>query len=176
MDGQKVIDEIADGKFFPDSQRSGFFKKFAPGQDVGPSADLKSVHRACDESAMSELYVDESCPGQIDDATANETGELKHVADAVDSDVSISSAESDGELTSMDSDEEVPQPGEKVRAKIPAEESGFVHRRSHLVHHFAGTEHYGQKFLVCGKLLTDVYSPCTEARAPNMLCKSCNRR
>ena len=64
----------------------------------------------------------------------------------------------------------------RFRAKIPKEESWYVHSKSHLIHRFDGTRHNTMRFLVCGKVLTDAYALCTEATAWNTLCRSCNRR
>ena len=91
-----------------------------------------------------------------------------------DSDSSSSGSDA---LSSDHSDvAEPPARVKRFRAKIPKEESWYVHSKSHLIHRFDGTRHNTMRFLVCGKVLTDAYALCTEATAWNTLCRSCNRR
>lgn len=93
-----------------------------------------------------------------------------------DEDSESSSGESDA-LSSDHSDvAEPPARVKRFRARIPKEESWYVHSKSHLIHRFDGTRHNSVRFLVCGKILTDAYALCTEATAWNTLCRSCNRR
>ena len=91
-----------------------------------------------------------------------------------DSDSSSSGSDA---LSSDHSDvAEPPARVKRFRARIPKEESWYVHSKSHLIHRFDGTRHNTMRFLVCGKVLTDAYALCTEATAWNTLCRSCNRR
>ena len=88
-----------------------------------------------------------------------------------------SSSDSSGAPTSDES--EIDEPAAKVkrfRARIPEGQAWFVHSKSHLVHRLDGDDLEGIRFTVCGKRLTDMYEPCTEATAWNILCKSCNRK
>lgn len=106
---------------------------------------------------------------------AKETG--NEPENAGTSDESDSSSLSSGCLSSDDSDlAEPPAKVKRIRARIPEGQRWYVHIRSHLVHRFDGDVHNGLRFLVCGKRLTDAFTPCTEASAWNVLCKSCNRR
>ena len=174
---QRVIDSIAEGKFSPDSQRSEFFNMSVVSKDLPEADDSRSIHSRADASAMSELYVDESCPAPDAVNAGLDADVLSAGPDEPAVDDSDSSSDSDGSLVSVESFSQEPVARVKrFRARIPAEESWFVHARSHLVHRYNGNEHFGQKFLVCGKLLTDAYGPCTESSAWNVLRKSCNRR
>ena len=88
-----------------------------------------------------------------------------------------SSSDSDDALSSAESVEHEFTPRVKrFRAKIPENQLWFVHSKSHLVRRHDGDVHDGIMFTVCGRRITGTYSPCTEATAWNILCKSCNRK
>ena len=147
---QRVIDSIAEGKFSPDSQRSEFFNMSVVSKDLPEADDSRSIHSRADASAMSELYVDESCPAPDAVNAGLDADVLSAGPDEPAVDDSDSSSDSDGSLVSVESFSQEPVARVKrFRARIPAEESWFVHARSHLVHRYDGNEHFGQKFLVC---------------------------
>lgn len=186
---QGVIDAIYDGSFFPDDQ-------------VLPH-DVKSEPVACDGvvSVCSSQYEPSLADGdaQVDahgpglpalkgydtdgigpkgaDIADDEDGGPGHAQVLDDGEDSDSSSSGSDALSSDHSDvAEPPARVKRFRARIPKEESWYVHSKSHLIHRFDGTRHNAMRFLVCGKLLTDAYALCTEATAWNTLCRSCNRR
>ena len=198
---QGVIDAIYDGSFFPDDQRSGFFRP--QNVDAGLPQNVKLEQAAFDGAvsvcssqyepsvADGDAHVDAPSPGppvlrgHDPDGTASknadtmnvENGTPDHASVPVDGEDSDSSSSGSDALSSDHSDvAEPPARVKRFRARIPKEESWYVHSKSHLIHRFDGTRHNTMRFLVCGKLLTDAYALCTEATAWNTLCRSCNRR
>jgi hypothetical protein len=176
---QKMIDAIYDGSFSPDGERSTFFRPHAPEPAKSTTAPVKL--EGMDDDGF--ILVSESecapldAPGTMDDGDVQSTpaGCEPHNAD-VDGNSSDSDSSSNDASSSDSSDVAVVQPRVKrFRAKIPADESWFVHAKSCLVHRFNGGVHNDVKFLVCGKRWTTSYVPCSEATAWNALCKSCNR-
>ena len=181
-----MIDEIHNGNFSPDNQRSKFFPKGAVAVETtsrdGPALDPPGFNDSqlpvdavvkvepSEPETDAELH---AVPAHGDDAPVSELGESGEIIESSDSSSSSdesSSSESDGN--------EAQRKVKRFRARIPRDESWYVHRRSHLIHRFEpGDQFFGDtKFLVCGKQLTDAYSLCTEASAWNSLCKSCNRK
>ena len=174
---QRVIDEITNGNFSPDEQRSRFF--CAEGADevrADPNTadgdeciDVESVK----SQQCSELLI------EVPDGEPTGAGDTQHATgNGPEVELDDSSSDDEGQLSSEDSDmPDLPPPRVKrFRARIPVEEKWFVHAKSRLVHRFENDCHDGVQILVCGKRLTQAYEPCTEATAWNVLCKSCNRR
>ena len=198
---QGVVDAIYNGSFFPDDQRSGFFRPHD--FNAMPPSDVKIEPSVCDGvvSVCSSQYepsvADVDAQAESNDPDPHARGECGPdnisskgadnfdggagipgpdvvPADGEDSDSSSSGSDA---LSSDHSDvAEPPARVKRFRARIPKEESWYVHSKSHLIHRFDGTRHNTMRFLVCGKVLTDAYALCTEATAWNTLCRSCNRR
>jgi hypothetical protein len=191
---QKVVDAIADGSFSPDSQRSEFFRaEHDSGEfeevrtgEMPAAAETLVPSQTELESNVSELLecsgggVEATEPGVDDHALQAGNGVPEHASEPEQADASnssSSSSDSDDALSSAESDQ--PEPAARVkrfRAKIPENQLWFVHSKSHLVHRHDGNVQDGTMFTVCGRRLTGVYKPCTEATAWNVLCKSCNRK
>ena len=174
---QRVIDEIANGNFSPDEQRSRFFSAEGA-HEVRANPNTANADECIDVESVksqqcSELMIEDP------DSVPTGAGDTQNAAGngpEVESD--DSSSDDEGQLSSEDSDlPDLPPPRVKrFRARIPVEEKWFVHAKSRLVHRFENDCHDGVQILVCGKRLTQAYEPCTEATAWNVLCKSCNRR
>jgi hypothetical protein len=191
---QKVGDAIADGSFSPDSQRSEFFRaEHDSGEfeevrtgEMPAAAETLVPSQTELESNVSELLecsgggVEATEPGVDDHALQAGNGVPEHASEPEQADASnssSSSSDSDDALSSAESDQ--PEPAARVkrfRAKIPENQLWFVHSKSHLVHRHDGNVQDGTMFTVCGRRLTGVYKPCTEATAWNVLCKSCDRK
>ena len=174
---QRVIDEIANGNFSPDEQRSRFFGAVgADGNMAGPNT--ADGDECIDVESIKSQQYSEVTP-EVPDGEPTNAGDAQRAAgDEHDVDSDDSSSDDEGQLSSEDSDApDLPPPRVKrFRARIPVEEKWFVHAKSRLVHRFENDCHEGIRILVCGKRLTHAYEPCTEATAWNVLCKSCNRR
>ena len=122
-------------------------------------------------------YEPDSAASKGADITDRKNGTPGNASEHVNGEDSDSSSSGSDALSSDHSDvAEPPARVKRFRARIPKEESWYVHSKSHLIHRFDGTLHNTMRFLVCGKLLTDAYALCTEATAWNTLCRSCNRR
>ena len=198
---QGVVDAIYNGSFFPDDQRSGFFRPQSSNA-VLPQ-NVKSEPLVCDgvisvcssqyEPSVTDLdiQVEAHSPdpaglkgGGLDctspkgaGVTGEGHGNPGHDSAHVDGEDSDSSSSGSDALSSDHSDvADPPARVKRFRARIPEEESWYVHSKSHLIHRFNGTRHNTTRFLVCGKILTDAYALCTEATAWNTLCRSCNKR
>ena len=198
---QGVIDAVHSGSFFPDDQRSGFFKdamgarpahsvvkvehdEFCRGLSVCSSPYEPSVAEVDVQNCSKDVGVSGSAqPGYPCEAVEegpnvcgvdgkNDPTDLNGDGDDTDSSSSGSDALSSDHSVVADPPARV----KRFRARIPADERWYVHSKSHLIHRFDGTCHNAMRFLVCGKLLTDAYALCTEATAWNTLCRSCNRR
>ena len=198
---QGVIDAVHNGSFFPDDQRSGFFKapkdlrptpptvKVEPGDDghgasVCSSPYEPSIAEGSDQvDSSAVMCVNDAQFGLPGDGVGNATNNFgirgqndSQPLHGDDEDSDSSSSGSD----SLSSDHSVvadpPARVKRFRARIPKDESRYLHSKSHLIHRYDGTCHSAMRFLVCGKLLTDAYALCTEATAWNTLCRSCNRR
>ena len=189
---QKVIDAIAEGSFQPDSQRQSFLRSRSPAvaQD---GAQEDADHGATNEVAQSQTEGEsnvslllecsggEVVPTELDPGTQEQIdGEEAADPEAgpgADVPSCSSSSDSDDALSSAESVEHEFTPRVKrFRAKIPENQLWFVHSKSHLVRRHDGDVHDGIMFTVCGRRITGTYSPCTEATAWNILCKSCNRK
>ena len=187
--------------FFPDDQRSGFFKarhEATPApqtvkvehDEVGRAASVcnspyePSIAEAGDHSGLDAMAggMDRQTPvpGGVSLGDANvSNGNGPDVPSPFPDEVDDSDSSSSGS-DALSSDHSVvadpPARVKRFRARIPSGESWYVHSKSHLIHRYEGTCHNALRFLVCGKLLTDAYALCTEATAWNTLCRSCNRR
>jgi len=178
---QRVIDSIANDEFFPDSQRSCFFRADAHPQDAGMALGESPVFAAGDSFGEGLVKTETQCGLAGMDAVSvasspdgNALEPEKVVEDAGSSDSTSNDSE---QMSSDDSDTAEPPPKVKrFRARIPTDEKWYAHSRSHLIHRYDGDCHNEIRFLVCGKRLNDSYKLCTEASAWNVLCKSCNRR
>ena len=179
---QRVIDAIANDEFFPDLQRSCFFRAAACSQDVGAALGENSGFTAGEKfgecfSVKSETRRDVAGPDAISVASSPDDAAVEPEKSADDAGSSDSTSNDSEQLSSDDSDTAEPPPKVKrFRARIPTDEKWYVHSRSHLIHRYDGDCHNEIRFLVRGKRLNDSYKICTEASAWNVLCKSCNRR
>ena len=198
---QGVIDAVHKGSFFPDDQRSGFFK--APRDTMPQSStvkiepdDVAHCESVCSSPYEPSVAEGNDLPGPNDFVLVGDAqvGLPKSVSDdpAIDFDLrrqndslplhgdDMDSDSSSSGSDALSSDHSVvadpPARVKRFRARIPRDESWYVHSKSHLIHRYEGTCHNSMRFLVCGKLLTDAYALCTEATAWNTLCRSCNRR
>ena len=178
---QRVIDVIANGEFFPDLQRSCFFRTTAHSQDVGLPLSENSGLGAGESSdkclVKTEAQHNVAAPDAVSIASSPDGNAMEPEKDVEDAGSSDSSTDDSEQMSSDDSDTAEPPPKVKrFRARIPTDEKWYVHSRSHLIHRYDGDCHNDIRFLVCGKRLNDSYKLCTEASAWNVLCKSCNRR
>ena len=179
---QRVIDAIANDEFFPDLQRSCFFRAAEQTQDVGAALGGISEFPAGEKfgdcfSVKSETQRDVVGPDVVSVASSPDGAAVEPEKNVYDAESSDSTSNDSEQLSSDDSDTaEPPSRVKRFRARIPPEEKWYVHSRSHLVHRYDGDCHNEIRFLVCGKRLNDSYKMCTEASAWNVLCKSCNRR
>ena len=179
---QRVIDAIANDEFFPDLQRSCFFRAAEQTQDVGAALGGISEFPAGEKfgdcfSVKSETQRDVVGPDVVSVASSPDGAAVEPEKNVYDAESSDSTSNDSEQLSSDDSDTaEPPSRVKRFRARIPPEEKWYVHSRSHLVHRYDGDCHNEIRFLVRGKRLNDSYKMCTEASAWNVLCKSCNRR
>jgi hypothetical protein len=134
-----MIDAIHDGTFSPDGERSTFFRASA---DVPErSNDVQVKREGLDDDGFI-LVSDSECnehtgvPGTaVDEIAEPPSADLG--GDSSDSDSSSSDAGS-----SDCSDVALMQPHVKrFRARIPLDESWYVHAKSNLVHRFNGDVH-----------------------------------
>ena len=193
---QKLIDSVASGAFDPDGERTKFFME--PGLRATPCEQPQMKKEVSDCGSYILIHdspVDSVDAPEADDVSGFEDGHVEGVSedgvtatvqdagnqvvdvqDEFESDSGSSSGESSGSSSDASELGAVQHRVKRFRARIPVDEEWYVHRKSHLVHRFDGNRHNDVRFLVCGKLLTDAYSSCTEATAWNTLCKSCNRK
>ena len=154
---QKLIDEVAQGLFNPDGPRSSFFVT----------------------SSAPEAHVDQAVKVEPGEADLNAVEHVDEIIDVYDSGESSSDGGSAGQLSS---DEEVPPDNihrvKRYRAKIPQNEEWFSHKKSKILHKKDEdtTKFWDRGYLLCGKLLTDMYERCNESSAMNTLCRVCSRR
>ena len=180
---QGVIDAVHDGSFFPDDQRSGFFKvapksgqparvvkeepaEFERGISVcssqyEPSIADMSQQEGCHETrANSADVIDPHCSDEGNtDAVVGRPCPIGLSTEPPDVEESESSPSGSDALSSDHSVvADPPARVKRLRARIPQEESWYVHSKPHLIHRYDGTCHNTMRFLVCGKLLTDAYA------------------
>ena len=162
--------------FFPDDQRSGFFRPQSSDAVLPQFVKVEPID--CDGvvSVCSSQYEPSMADGdtQIDthdpgppalkgyepdsaaskgaDITDRKNGTPGNASEHVNGEDSDSSSSGSDALSSDHSDvAEPPARVKRFRARIPKEESWYVHSKSHLIHRFDGTLHNTMRFLVCGK-------------------------
>ena len=173
---QRMIDSIANDEFFPDLQRSCFFRATAHSQDVGPALGESSVPAAgqtFDECLVkTETQHGMAPPDTVSVASSPDGNATEPEKDVEDAGSSDSSSDDSEQLSSDDSDTAEPPPKVKrFRARTPTDEKWYVHSRSHLIHRYDGDCHNAIRFLVCGKRLNDSYN-CVRKQAHGMSCVS----
>ena len=154
---QKLIDEISEGTFSPDAPRSSFF--------ATPSAEAaKMVH---------------SVKTELDQAGNGLSESVLEVIDVYDSGESSSDEEG---CCQPSSDEDIPPDCKhrvkRYRPRISQTETWFAHRKSGILHKKDDETslYWDREYLMCGKLVTDMYEKCSEAGSLNTLCRLCLRR
>ena len=154
---QKLIDEISMGVFCPDAPRSNFFA--APQTDA--VHDAPAVKTECDGAGH---------------ALGEPTMEVIDVYDSGES-----SSDEDG-CCQPSSDEEEPHDCKhrvkRYRPKISQNETWYAHRKSKILHKKDDQTSlfWDREYLMCGKLVTDMYEKCSESGSLNTLCRVCLRR
>ena len=158
---QRVINDIAIGRFAPDAPRREFFVKFPP--DPPQEATLEEGQHA----GSLEPPI---CKTEIMD------GE-EQVIDLISSDESEESSSSDADSSASSELEEPPTKVKRFKPKIPIAEKWYVHRKSHILHKLADNQFgWSSEFLLCGKRLTEAYCRSTESSAWNVMCRMCGRK
>lgn len=167
---QAMIDDVCSGKFIPDGPRSHMFNHGAPNA---------LLPEGCSEAVAVETPANDQVKDEVPDCV-----DLTAVDDALPTDPcdvsDSSSSDSSGDGPSSDS-VCLPEPAQKAkrfRAKIPANEKRYVHKRSHIVHRLDENQIDDEPmlFLKCGKRLNASYGMRTDADAWNTLCKMCHKR
>ena len=151
---QRVVDDICKGSFSPDGPRSSFFMQTPV--PAGAADEVKAEVDTVEEAALH--------------------------GPSVEIVISDDSSSDDGDDEIQSSEEEIPSDVvpkvKRFRAKIPARETWYSHRKSKILHKKdeEASNFWGRTYLCCGKILSDAYELCTESSAMNTLCKVCVRR
>ena len=154
---QKLIDEISEGTFSPDAPRSSFFA-------TSSAEAAKMVH---------------SVKTELDQAGNGLSEPVLEVIDVYDSGESSSDEEG---CCQPSSDEDIPPDCKhrvkRYRPRISKTETWFAHRKSGILHKKDDETslYWDREYLMCGKLVTDMYEKCSEAGSLNTLCRVCIRR
>ena len=185
---QGMIDSICNGDFRPDERRSEFFRSATAGDEPCGESLVKreydDVHvvdsdiETVDEPLVAPPEGGSFPPprGEADGADSPLAGSSHDCDVASDVDSESSTIGSHDESSANSDAVEPPARVKRFRARIPQDESWYVHSKSHLIHRCTGEMQNMVRLLVCGKRLTEAYVRCTEATAWNTLCRSCNRR